>query len=46
MGYRIFPLGVPASEVVSNAGAYADAFCGQGLPVVLVNVAGIAPGRT
>lgn len=33
-------------EVVQNARALADAFRGRGLPVVLVNVAGGAPGRT
>lgn len=40
------PLVHPAAEVVNNARALADAFRGHGLPVVLVNVAGIAPGRT
>ncbi len=44
----IVPLALvhPAAEVVSNARALADAFRGHGLPVVLVNVAGVAPGRT
>ena len=32
--------------VVKHAGALAEAFRGHGLPVVLVNVAGGAPGRT
>ncbi len=34
------------TDVVANARALADAFRGHGLPVVLVNVAGVAPGRT
>jgi nicotinamidase-related amidase len=34
------------SEVLQRAGALADAFRGHGLPVVLVNVSGGAPGRT
>ncbi len=36
----------PAAEVAKHASALADAFRGYGLPVVLVNVAGRAPGRT
>jgi len=36
----------PVDRVVERAGALADAFRGHGLPVVLVNVAGGAPGRT
>ncbi|MEJ2624565.1 MAG: isochorismatase family protein [Pseudolabrys sp.] len=36
----------PSAEVVTNAAALADAFRRRGLPVVLVNVAGRAPGRT
>ena len=36
----------PIGEVVSQARALADAFRARGLPVVLVNVAGRAPGRT
>ena len=39
------PTAHPASEVVKNASALADAFRSHGLPVVLVNVAGVAPGR-
>jgi nicotinamidase-related amidase len=35
----------PASEVVQRASALADAFRSHGLPVVLVNVTGGAPGR-
>ena len=34
------------AEVVKHVGALAAAFRGHGLPVVLVNVAGGAPGRT
>ena len=37
------PFGVRG--VLQNAGALADAFRARGLPVVLVNVAGRAPGR-
>jgi nicotinamidase-related amidase len=40
------PLLHPAEEVVKNARALADAFRTHSLPVVLVNVAGMAPGRT
>jgi nicotinamidase-related amidase len=36
----------PATEVVKHARALADAFRSHGLPVVLVNVDGGAPGRT
>ena len=36
----------PMDGVVKHAGALAEAFRGHGLPVVLVNVAGGAPGRT
>jgi len=35
----------PAKDIVSRAGALAAAFRRRGLPVVLVNVAGAAPGR-
>ena len=40
------PLVDPMDGVVKNAGALAEAFRGHGLPVVLVNVAGGARGRT
>jgi nicotinamidase-related amidase len=40
------PTAHPVSEVVQHAAALADAFRRHGLPVVLVNVAGGAPGRT
>ena len=36
----------PASEIVSRTARLARAFRGRGLPVVLVNVSGRAPGRT
>jgi nicotinamidase-related amidase len=36
----------PIGEVVDRARALIDAFRAKGLPVVLVNVAGRAPGRT
>jgi len=36
----------PIGEIVARARALADAFRERGLPVVLVNVAGGAPGRT
>jgi nicotinamidase-related amidase len=40
------PLKPAMAAVVTNAVALADAFRAHGLPVVLVNVAGVAPGRT
>lgn len=40
------PLAPPMDGVVKRAVALAEAFRGRGLPVVLVNVAGAAPGRT
>ncbi|MFJ8893727.1 isochorismatase family protein [Leifsonia sp. NPDC102414] len=43
---RAYPVAHPTAEVFANAGALADAFRAHGLPVVLVNVAGGAPGRT
>jgi nicotinamidase-related amidase len=39
------PTARPTNEVVKHARELADAFRGHGLPVVLVNVAGGAPGR-
>ena len=39
------PLAHPIGPVVANAVALAEAFRAHGLPVVLVNVAGGAPGR-
>ena len=40
------PLSHPIDSVIERARALADAFRERGLPVVLVNVAGGAPGRT
>ncbi len=40
------PIAPPMDAVVKHAQALAEAFRGHGLPVVLVNVAGAAPGRT
>ena len=40
------PCAHPADEIVGRAAKLAGAFRGRGLPVVLVNVAGRAPGRT
>lgn len=42
---RAYRVARPVEEVFANAGALADAFRAHGLPVVLVNVAGRAPGR-
>ncbi len=36
----------PVDEVVAHAARFAAAFRRRGLPVVLVNAAGVAPGRT
>jgi nicotinamidase-related amidase len=41
-----FPTAHPIGEIIANAVALLDAFRRRGLPVVLVNVAGGAPGRT
>ena len=40
------PTAQPAGEIVARAARLAQAFREHGLPVVLVNVAGRAPGRT
>lgn len=45
-GIISLPTAHPVGEVMKKARALADAFRGFGLPVVLVNVAGRAPGRT
>ena len=45
-GIVAMPTAHPADEIVKNARSLADAFRGRGLPVVLVSVAGGAPGRT
>jgi nicotinamidase-related amidase len=44
-GIVALPTAHPVQPVVQNAGLLAEAFRGHGLPVVLVNVAGGAPGR-
>ncbi|POR47466.1 nicotinamidase-related amidase [Paraburkholderia eburnea] len=45
-GILSLPAVHPMDDVVKHAGALAEAFRQRGLPVVLVNVAGGAPGRT
>lgn len=45
-GIVCLPLIHPVAEVITRASALANAFRERGLPVVLVNVAGRAPGRT
>jgi nicotinamidase-related amidase len=45
-GIVSFPTAHPAAEVVKQASMLADAFRRHGLPIVLVNVTGGAPGRT
>ncbi len=45
-GIVAYPLVHPIGEVIKQARSLADAFRARGLPVVLVNVAGGAPGRT
>jgi nicotinamidase-related amidase len=45
-GIVAYPTVHPIGEVVERSRALADAFRRHGLPVVLVNVAGGAPGRT
>ena len=45
-GLRGYPLAHPMDEVISRAAGLAAAFRRHGLPVVLVNAAGRAPGRT
>jgi nicotinamidase-related amidase len=44
-GIVAFPTAHPTDEVVNRASALANAFRSHGLPVILVNVAGGAPGR-
>ncbi len=41
-----YPVAHPNGEVIARSAELADAFHAHGLPVVLVNVAGGAPGRT
>jgi nicotinamidase-related amidase len=45
-GIVTMPTAHPIGEVVKHAGALAEAFRRRGLPVVLVNVDGGAPGRS
>lgn len=45
-GIISFPTVHPAQEIVSHTAQLARAFRQRGLPVVLVNVTGAAPGRT
>jgi nicotinamidase-related amidase len=45
-GVVALPTVHPIAPVVAHAAALADAFRGRGLPVVLVNADGVAPGRT
>jgi nicotinamidase-related amidase len=40
------PTSIPMSEIIARAAQLAHAFRQRGLPVVLVNVTGMAPGRT
>ncbi|SFE00424.1 Nicotinamidase-related amidase [Actinacidiphila alni] len=44
-GIVALPTAHPAQEVVARSAKLAAAFRERGLPVVLVNVAGVAPGR-
>ncbi len=45
-GILSFPMAHPSAPILENGGRLARAFRKKGLPVVLVNVAGGAPGRT
>lgn len=45
-GIAAMPAAHPAAEIIDRAARLARAFRERGLPVVLVNVAGRAPGRT
>lgn len=45
-GLKSFPAADPIEAIAEKAGVLASAFRKHGLPVVLVNVAGGAPGRT
>jgi nicotinamidase-related amidase len=45
-GILALPTVHPANEIVGRAAQLARAFRERGLPVVLVNVRGVAPGRT
>jgi nicotinamidase-related amidase len=45
-GIVAYPTAHPTAEIVKQASTLADAFRRHGLPIVLVNVTGGAPGRT
>jgi nicotinamidase-related amidase len=45
-GLAAYPTVHPFADIVGNAAKLAEAFRAKGLPVVLVNVVGNAPGRT
>jgi nicotinamidase-related amidase len=45
-GIVALPLAHPIQPVIDNAATLAKAFRAWGLPVILVNVTGRAPGRT
>jgi nicotinamidase-related amidase len=45
-GITVLPTVHPAAEIVARTARLAHAFRERGLPVVLVNVTGAAPGRT
>lgn len=45
-GFMTRPTAHPVDEIVRRAAQLAGAFRDKGLPVVLVNVTGMAPGRT
>ena len=45
-GIAAYPVAHPIAEVVARSRALAEACRRHGLPVVIVNVAGVAPGRT
>jgi nicotinamidase-related amidase len=45
-GLATLPTAHPMKDVIGNATALLDAFRGRGLPVVLINVDGRAPGRS
>ncbi|MDX6235929.1 MAG: hypothetical protein QOG10_744 [Kribbellaceae bacterium] len=45
-GFMTRPTVHPIDEIVRRAARLAGAFRDKGLPVVLVNVTGMAPGRT
>jgi nicotinamidase-related amidase len=45
-GIAAMPAAQPVAEVIGRAAQLARAFRKRGLPVVLVNVTGMAPGRT